>query len=491
MNSRATIPGIASPGAVGALREVELKRKGIQRGSLVCRGGVWHVVFRRWMPDAQGNVTYRSTSESTHRTNKREARMVADQIVAKANAPAECPRGTSTVTAFVETFFWPQHVGKLKKAGQIHYRTQWNNHVKPSIGDLQMNDVEPSLVQRLITQKHMAGMGASGLTHVRNVISKIFGFARSMGYFKGDLPTSGITLPRAERAERVDLSPEQVERILANMGGDENARMYRALVTLLSQSGLRIGEALGLEWEDLDFERAIILVRRQWSKGIFSAPKGGHMRATVMADALPAMAELKAATMEPTGLVFRAPGSPVGRPLDHHNFHARIWKPAAIKAGGAVGDDPFAATHDKHPTRPGRRYRDRADESAGAFERGREPAVHSRGGRDRGRETGEGELTDGQYGLAELYDEATGKLRIGARVRINCPVVRMLHGKTGAISGWDQESKCYLIVLDGRDSTAMFTGMELEACQVEGENAGKTQADAAAGSPAIEGKVEG
>jgi integrase len=331
---------ISFMGSVTAsLRENELKRKGQQEGRLYRRGdsAIWHVSFRKWMADKDGNVKYSTTSESTKVTGKKEARKIADEIVNKANAPAECPRGTATVTTFVETFFWPQHVAHLRRNGQRHYSTQWRVHVKPSIGDMQMNDVTPVVVQRLITHKHMADAGTSQLRHIRNVISKIFTFARTMGYFKGDVPTAGITIPKSHETTRRDLTTDQLERILEHMGGkDKCAFLYKVYTCLLADGGFRAGEALGLEWTHLKLDASIAFVSQQWTKGeLEPRTKNGKPRVVPL---MPRSVEMLTAFRESIGdplprFVFHAPESKRGTPIHHNNFATRIFKAAAIAAG--------------------------------------------------------------------------------------------------------------------------------------------------------------
>lgn len=329
---------ISLSSVTAAIRENELKRKGLQTGSLFRRKGndIWHVSFRKWLADVEGNVAYRTTSESTHLTDKRKARKVADEIVAKANAPAECPRGTATVTAYVETFFWPQHVAKLRRGGQMHYRTQWLHHVKPSIGDMQMNEVTPVVVQRLITEKHMAGAGASQLRHIRNVISKIFKFARPMNYFKGDVPTTGISVPKGHETPRRDLTTTELERILEHMGGNDRcAFLYKVYTCLLADGGFRAGEALGLEWPHLRLEAGLAFVSQQWTKGeLANTTKSGKPRIVpLMQRSVDMLMVYRESVGEPLPrFVFCAPRSKDGHPIDHANFAKRIFKPAAIAA---------------------------------------------------------------------------------------------------------------------------------------------------------------
>src|SRR5207249_786229 len=62
------------------------------------------------------------------------------------------------------------------------------------------------------------------------------------------------TLP----GERRSLDTEETKRLLA-----ATDKKFRSLVAVGLFGGLRISEALGLTWEDVDFERGVIRVRRQ------------------------------------------------------------------------------------------------------------------------------------------------------------------------------------------------------------------------------------
>jgi integrase len=50
------------------------------------------------------------------------------------------------------------------------------------------------------------------------------------------------------------------------------------MLRLWAQSGMRAGEVAGLQWQDLDLERGIALVRRTWSRQRLGPTKTGHER---------------------------------------------------------------------------------------------------------------------------------------------------------------------------------------------------------------------
>lgn len=54
-------------------------------------------------------------------------------------------------------------------------------------------------------------------------------------------------------------------------------RYYPLFLTLL-RTGLRMGEALGLQWGDLDFHGRFIEVRRSYTRGRVEPPKNGKTR---------------------------------------------------------------------------------------------------------------------------------------------------------------------------------------------------------------------
>lgn len=57
----------------------------------------------------------------------------------------------------------------------------------------------------------------------------------------------------------VIISPEQAFRITMELG-----EPYRTLMFLVAVTGLRISEALGLKWSDLDYERQRVQLYRVW-----------------------------------------------------------------------------------------------------------------------------------------------------------------------------------------------------------------------------------
>jgi len=76
----------------------------------------------------------------------------------------------------------------------------------------------------------------------------------------------------------------EVETLL-RLAAEHEPRLEPILRFLVS-TGARRGEALGLRWEDVDFDRSRITIRRALTKGILVTPKSGKARVVAMPPSL-------------------------------------------------------------------------------------------------------------------------------------------------------------------------------------------------------------
>jgi integrase len=190
-------------------------------------------------------------------------------------------------------------------------------HIYPAFGSLRIAAVRPSQVQAWVTR--LAD------THKPGTVRQIYGtFASLMKAALADQiivrsPCLGIKLPEALHHERaVVLSQRQVEAIAA-----ATPERYRAAVWLGALAGLRLGEALGVTRDRIDFDAGVIRIDRQWlADGSFGAPK---TRRSVRTVPMPRqLARILAEHLlrwgeNPEGGIFTGER---GRQVAHRHFHA-------------------------------------------------------------------------------------------------------------------------------------------------------------------------
>ena len=107
---------------------------------------------------------------------------------------------------------------------------------------------------------HLTGrmLGSTAERHVTTV-AQAWDAARSRGYVDAN-PWRRLSVRKDQERAVPWVSPADVRRLVA-----ATAPAYRDLVQLLVGTGLRKGEALALDWRDVDLVRGVVLVRR--SKG--------------------------------------------------------------------------------------------------------------------------------------------------------------------------------------------------------------------------------
>ncbi len=131
--------------------------------------------------------------------------------------------------------------------------------------------------------------------------------------------------------ERPILSVEEKRRLL--VGCYEVSPMLGCMVDLMLKTGMRIGEVCGLKWNDIDFFRKCILIRRTFSHGKIGAVKNRKRGQNVIPMSEGCVALLqnhRALTQLRSEYVFC---NQVGKPIDYKNLFKREWKRALLRAG--------------------------------------------------------------------------------------------------------------------------------------------------------------
>lgn len=225
---------------------------------------------------------------------------------------------------------------------------QYRQHVKlylgPLLGDYRLSKLAPQHVRAFINQKLTDGLSPRTVQLSLVILRRALGQAVKDGL----LPRNVAKLvdgPRVAHFEGKTLSPEQARAFLDAAKGERLEALYTAALSV----GLRMGEALGLRWQDIDLDRRTLTVNRileRIGRGNGSAlqlvePKTPRSRRTVnLPDA--AARALKAhkvrqlgerlaagARWHDQGLVFP---STIGTPLEPHRLHVD-FKRVLGKAG--------------------------------------------------------------------------------------------------------------------------------------------------------------
>ena len=148
-----------------------------------------------------------------------------------------------------------------------------------------------------------------------------------------------IRAEHGERKERINfLRREEVTYLLEAF--QQHFPAYFPFVLLLVRTGLRLGEAVSLQWGDIDFHDRFIEVRRNFSKGKLQTPKSGKWRRVDMSQQLTETLSvlqrdrrketLQKGWRDMPQWVFT---SAEGTMMNSDNFRRRVWLKLLTKGG--------------------------------------------------------------------------------------------------------------------------------------------------------------
>jgi integrase len=135
-----------------------------------------------------------------------------------------------------------------RRAGtHLLYETAVRLHVAPVIGKVPLAKVGPQHVQKLQAGMLAKGIGVKRIKLIRACLSAALTQAVRWNLLVRN-PVSLVEPPHEEQEEPRPLTPEQAARLLSVARGHDFEQLY----TVMLATGLRISEALGLRWFDVD-----------------------------------------------------------------------------------------------------------------------------------------------------------------------------------------------------------------------------------------------
>ena len=210
---------------------------------------------------------------------------------------------------------------------EVEYQQTIDAHLKPMLGMIQIRELTGQHVQVLIGKKVEEGLSPRTIRGIRAVLRSALSDAVKWRVVPFNAATAA-SLPRASRVDVRVFTPEEARKFLAEAESDRLGAIFSVALAV----GLRLGEALGLRWIDVDLERSQLHVRQALQRIDgelrFVEPQSEQSRRTVALPDLVATIlkrhrtrqleeRLKAGSRwKDQGLVFT---TTIGTPLDERN----------------------------------------------------------------------------------------------------------------------------------------------------------------------------
>ncbi len=266
----------------------------------------------------------------------------AERAIRETGAPASVSAGTTPLFPEFANQWYGEREIDWKRSNQLKVREILDTHLIARflgrrVGEITKEDI-------LAFRNHLAKeyRKGKGLSHARingilNVLRQILDEAADRYQFR--MPYRGIKPLRVGKTKVDPFTIEEVGKIIAGVPDP-----HRPLYVVAFFTGMRTSELLGLQWDNVDFERNQILVRTTWVCGELDTPKtNGSERTIEMSSPVAAALRQQRQIAEGKGsaFVFCAEN---GQPLSRHNLANRIWRPT-LKALGLRHRRPYQTRH--------------------------------------------------------------------------------------------------------------------------------------------------
>lgn len=205
----------------------------------------------------------------TFRGTKREAQAALAEFVAEVNKGSYREPTKQTFRNFVERWLRDYAERKLARKTVHRYKTILNSRVLPALGDKKLGEITPADLlefngklrdeMKIVDGEERPRLASRTILHHHRLISSILDAAVKWQELP-DNPAKRIDAPTVTDADLPMYDEGQTQALLEAVA-DEPLK-YRVIIMLALGTALRQGEIFGLEWQDIDFDNALLHVRR-------------------------------------------------------------------------------------------------------------------------------------------------------------------------------------------------------------------------------------
>lgn len=230
--------------------------------SIYSRGSCWYANFQYAGKQHRQSLETRSKKEARRRALKLDGQLVEGRY----QRPAAVP----SIDAVIQDYMAFLRAERRAKKTLVKYEKVFDR-LRELAGRKRVTKIS-GVDLRLVDayRSDRAAKCASKTVHTETVVIKqLVNFAVSRGLLATN-PLRGLRIKKPKSRPQPCWTREQVTEILA-----ASREGYRAALTLLAETGMRVGELKHLQWDDIDFPRNVIRVqpKQGWR------PKTGDQRA--------------------------------------------------------------------------------------------------------------------------------------------------------------------------------------------------------------------
>jgi integrase len=138
----------------------------------------------------------------------------------------------------------------------ITYEGFVRRHLIPGLGHIRLTKLQPQHVRNFLDEKLDSGLSARSVKHLRATLRAALNQAMNDDLIQRNAAAK-VKPPEIQPRNLDVYSPSEACKLLKTIQGHRLEALFTAAIGL----GLRMGECLGLQWSDINFERGLLTVR--------------------------------------------------------------------------------------------------------------------------------------------------------------------------------------------------------------------------------------
>lgn len=166
-----------------------------------------------------------------------------------------------TLNAWFEHWLTKYKAKEVKDVSVIQMRKKYKRTFGAFIGGMKVRDILPDNMQCAIDAMEKANIAASTICDARGMLAQCFDVAQSNKMITSN-PAVAVTVPKKYVSSEEEIAlTEKEQKLFRN---ELNDNWYKELFNVMLETGIRVGEAGGLTWDDIDFKNKEIHIRKSY-----------------------------------------------------------------------------------------------------------------------------------------------------------------------------------------------------------------------------------
>ena len=231
--------------------------------------GKWLIDITYNHPDGRKEIIRKVSPVNTKRGAEQYETQLRQEMLKRDSLPQEKPPAPR-FREYAESFMTEYARVENKPSEVISKERILKNHLYPVFARKPLDRITRDDIKAYRSKKLRAGLSPKTINNHVTVLTRILGEAVESGL-----------IPFVPRVRRLKVPPPQFDYLLpeeAHQLVEAAEGLWQVMILLALSTGLRQGELLALQWQDIDLAKRFLIVRHSLFRGRVGTPKSNKER---------------------------------------------------------------------------------------------------------------------------------------------------------------------------------------------------------------------